>query len=290
MSRPDLPTSDSPGTPMRPDSELDQLLGVYALDALEHDERAEVDAYLERSPRARAEVDSHVDVASFLGNIGGEAPKALWDRIEQHLEGVAGHDMGAPPLRIIIGDRSLTGHADPSASAPASVSPSRVAGERGRGARKRRVVRMGWVTSSLTAAAAVVAVLGFTVAHQNSRLNRLSQQSYQARRVNEILSSNGSHEAVLASTDGRVHVKAVISSTGEAYVLGSQLPTLSAGRTYQLWGVKDGKVVSLGVLGRGFTVRPFTADEGWSTLAITDESTPGVSVSTRPPVVAGDVV
>lgn len=274
---------------MRPDSELDQLLGVYALDALDHDERDEVDAYLERSPRAQAEVNSHIEVASFLGNIGGEAPKALWDRIEQHLEGAISDDsMSAPPLRIIVGDRSLTGNAG-SATATA-VSGTRAAGAHHTDALKRRSVRMGWFTSTLTAAAAVVAVLGFTIAHQNSRLNRLSQQSFQARRVNEILASNGSHEAVLASTDGRVQVKAVISSNGEAYVLGSQLPTLSAGRTYQLWGVKDGKVISLGVLGRGFTVRPFTADEGWSTLAITDESAPGVSVSTRPPVVAGDVV
>ncbi|MDQ1480925.1 MAG: hypothetical protein QOI44_1786, partial [Actinomycetota bacterium] len=37
--------------------ELDSLLGAYALDALDADDRARVESYLERDVDARAEVD-----------------------------------------------------------------------------------------------------------------------------------------------------------------------------------------------------------------------------------------
>ena len=91
--------------PSRPDAELDEMLGAYALDAIDADERKAIESYLERSPRARAEVNAHHEVASFLGNIGGEAPRALWERIEPLLlHGVAEADVTvAPPLRMSFG-------------------------------------------------------------------------------------------------------------------------------------------------------------------------------------------
>ncbi len=70
---------------MRSDRELDELLGAYALDALDDDEQQEVDLYLLRSPRARAEVFEHQQVAAALGNSTAEAPIALWQRIEASL-------------------------------------------------------------------------------------------------------------------------------------------------------------------------------------------------------------
>lgn len=267
--------------PSRPDAELDEMLGAYALDAIDADERKEIESYLERSPRARAEVNAHHEVASFLGNIGGEAPRALWERIEQLLlHRVAGADTTvAPPLRMTFGGDSAD--REPSMNRPPSRGDS-ISGSRS--------VRVTWWASALAVAAAIVAVLGVTVARQNRRLNRDSQQSFQATRVNEILASRGAREAALDSTDGRIHVKVVIASNGEAYILGSQLPTLLTGHTYQLWGVKGDKVLSLAILGRGFSVRPFTADEGWARLVITQEDAPGVISSTHQPVVAGALV
>ena len=46
--------------------ELDALLGAYALDALDPDERAQVDEYLARNPGARAEVDELRETAAAL--------------------------------------------------------------------------------------------------------------------------------------------------------------------------------------------------------------------------------
>ena len=66
--------------------EVAELLGAYALDAVEGDERDAVDRHLNECPRCRAEVADHRTVASFLGSAGGRAPDGLWDRIAGTLE------------------------------------------------------------------------------------------------------------------------------------------------------------------------------------------------------------
>ena len=64
----------------RPD-DIEELLGAYALDAVDDDERRLVEAYLATNPRARAEVDQHREVATLLAFGGADAPEGLWDRI-----------------------------------------------------------------------------------------------------------------------------------------------------------------------------------------------------------------
>ena len=67
-------------------SELDALLGAYALDALDPVDRAAVDAYLERNADARAEVDEMRETAASLALLPDtptDAPPELWQRIAQ---------------------------------------------------------------------------------------------------------------------------------------------------------------------------------------------------------------
>ena len=64
--------------------ELDSLLGAYALDALDADDRARIDAYLERDADARAEVDELRETAASLALMPAsslDAPPELWERI-----------------------------------------------------------------------------------------------------------------------------------------------------------------------------------------------------------------
>ena len=68
------------------DDDLDDLLGAYALDAVNEDERKEIEAYLTRSPVARAEVQRHHQVAAAIAASPGEAPAPLWLRIEALLD------------------------------------------------------------------------------------------------------------------------------------------------------------------------------------------------------------
>ena len=62
-------------------TEMDELLGAYALDAVDVDEREQIEDYLEENPRARAEVAEHREVAAMMSLAGGRAPDGVWDRI-----------------------------------------------------------------------------------------------------------------------------------------------------------------------------------------------------------------
>jgi anti-sigma factor RsiW len=71
---------------VRSHDEIQELLGAYALDAVEPDERSEIDDHLRDCARCRAEVAEHRDTAAFLAHGGTDAPGAVWDRIAGSLE------------------------------------------------------------------------------------------------------------------------------------------------------------------------------------------------------------
>ena len=66
--------------------DVQELLGAYALDALEEDEAELVEDHLRDCPRCRAEVRDHRETAAMLAFGGGEAPPGLWERIAANLE------------------------------------------------------------------------------------------------------------------------------------------------------------------------------------------------------------
>jgi hypothetical protein len=55
-------------------AEIEELLGVYALDAVEPDERDLVDQHLPTCAKCRAEVAEHREVAALLAHSGAPAP------------------------------------------------------------------------------------------------------------------------------------------------------------------------------------------------------------------------
>src|SRR5487761_2676915 len=61
--------------------EIEELLGAFALDAVDDSEREEVEAHLLVCPRCRAEVAAHREVAALLANGGSVAPEQLWSKI-----------------------------------------------------------------------------------------------------------------------------------------------------------------------------------------------------------------
>ena len=59
--------------------ELISLLGAYALDAVDDDERRAIDEHLEICAACRAEVAQHLEVAAALGTTAvSAAPDDLW--------------------------------------------------------------------------------------------------------------------------------------------------------------------------------------------------------------------
>ncbi|MGV3759476.1 MAG: anti-sigma factor domain-containing protein [Actinomycetota bacterium] len=249
--------------------EIAELLGAYALNAVDPDEAQAVEAHLVDCPRCRAEVADHREVATLLGNSGGDAPAGLWERIAESLE------EPAPPMRLDL----------PMGEAPASVVSLDVA--------RRRTGRR-WSQSAVAlagaAAAVVIAVLGVRVVDQQDRLDDLEAALADAdlqRAAEAALADADAARATLRSDTGEVAVVAVLLPDGTGYLMTEDLPALPEDRIYQLWGQTEGGLISLGVFRADAGVVPFQATGSLELLAVTEESAGGVVSSENPPVVAG---
>lgn len=260
--------------------EIMELLGAYALDAVDPDERRLVDDHLGRCPWCRNEVAEHRSAAAMLAQSGAPAPAGLWDRIADALE------EAPPPLRLAVTDRPAMA---PVAGSPPSAAPARRPGD-GLGGRRRRL----WPVLMVTGAAAAVAVivgLFVQVLDQRGKLSDLASQAQQAdvqRDAAVALGAAGTRTAQLETDDGAVQAVAVMSADGHGYLLGADLPPVD-GKVYQLWGATaPGDVISLGVM-PGPGVSPFAGDPSMEAILITLEDQPVESSSNRP-VVRGALV
>ena len=63
----------------RDHDEIQELLGAYALHAVDTDEAAEIYDHLRSCPRCRAEVVVHRETAALLVDTHLEPPADLWD-------------------------------------------------------------------------------------------------------------------------------------------------------------------------------------------------------------------
>lgn len=253
--------------------EIEELLGAYALDALEPDERAVVDEHLVSCPRCRAELAEHLEVAALLGNTGTPAPEGVWTRIAASLE--------EPPPAIRLEVAPATVGAAPSGVAPAPapvVDLSR---------RSRRLTRV--LVGAVAAAVLVIVGLGAQVVHQERRIDdmaaAISAQGLQGDMV-RAMADPSSHKMNLASPSGEpMSAAAVMTDSGTGYFVATAMPALADDQTYQLWGIMaDGQVVSLGVLGHDPQMAAFQASGGLKGLAVTEEVKGGVPTSDKPAV------
>ena len=240
--------------------EIEELLGVYALDAVSPEEADLVEVHLRDCPRCRAEVAEHREVAASLAHVGSSAPPGVWSRIAGSLE-------EAPPQLDIA--RVVSMHRRP----------------------PRRAIPIRMAAAAAAMAAAVIAVLGVQVNHLDGRTNQLAaalQEDGLNQAVQAALFDDSARRVDLRSEDGATFVQAVVRDNGDSYLVGNNLPRLPSDQTYQLWGVVNDRAVSLGVLGSKPGVSAFKmAAPGVSTLALTTETAGGVVSSNKSPVVRG---
>ena len=236
--------------------EIQELLGAYALHALEPDEVEIVEQHLEGCPRCQQEVRGHREVTALLANTGGAAPDGLWDKISTQLE------EAPPPMRLSLPE----GEAQVIALAP-----------------RRRERSNRFVAAAVgTAAAVVIGLLGAQVVRQDNRISSLEA----ALDGSSIADAD---TATLVSAHGDLRTDAVLLANGTGYLLTDDLPPLTEAQTYQLWGVTAHGLISLGLLGAEPTdVVPFQAGHDVSGLAITQEVAGGVTQSTNDAVVEGE--
>ena len=236
--------------------ELQELLGAYALDAVDGEERALVESHLAECPRCASEVASHREVAAALAHAGAPAPEGVWDRI-------AGELVETPPALDL-----------------AKVAPLQKPPRRSRGP----------MIGLVAAAAAVTAVLGFEVVRQEQRIDRLTDTMRRGALDQAAAAANADARAqrvTLRSDDGRVYAEATMQENGTGFLVRHNLPALPDSRTYQLWGVVGTRSVSLGVLGPNPGVVGFHMNGDVTTVAVTEEEKGGTIVPSGRPLVRG---
>ena len=236
------------------DPDLDALLGAYALDALEPDERARVEAYLERNTRARDEVDELRETAATLAlaPVSDVAvPPELWDRIAAT---IASETPDIPETREIPDDLAAR--------------------------RARRNDRLSRWTAAVAAAAAVVTVVF------GAQVLSLHRQLHDAK-------NPSGREVALAAPDGRVVAHVVVAADGRGRLVNDHLDALPADHTYQLWALMgdahNPTFVSAGVLGPNPKRADFDAAGPLVGLALTVEQAGGVVKSAQQPVATASV-
>ena len=242
--------------------DLDELLAALALDAVDAEERAELEALLgsESEGGNRAAASRYAAAADHLVDaVEPVAPSAgLWAQLSSQLDTVQ-------------------------STLPVPEEPQDELAA-------RRAQR-GWtpVTTLVAAAAVVLVVLisGAALLVVNQRSTGSQDLMVAAQ---EAMVQPGSKMADLTPTEygPGMHAQVVVAADNKTYFVGDGLPPLTADRAYQLWSVDDqGVAVSVGVLGSDPQVTMLSMGSQPGLLAVTVEPATGSATATTNPIVAG---
>ena len=232
--------------------DIEALLGVYAIDALEADERHLVERHVSGCRTCRAEIVGHREVAALL-TPAGPPPAGVWDRLAGTLE-------EAPP--------------------PLKFAPVLSLNQR-----RPRAVRI--LAAMAAVAAAAVALLGVRSLDEEPRLDRtvLAEDAALQQAAVAALADPGATTLELRSPEAVTAAHVALLPEGRGYLMADRLPSLPPHRTYQLWVLADGARISAGILGSRPSIAAFHVDQGIDGLAITEEAAGGVITSENAPVV-----
>lgn len=248
-------------SPERDHEEIEELLGAYALDAVEPEERDLIQSHLEGCATCTATL-------SRLRKASDAMPLAV-DTVE-------------PPARLresILAAAASSSRADRAPTKPLRVRPLRSPLRRGWQAPRR-------LTAGIAAAAVVAFALGAGIGLGVGRsLSPVPQGSIAAHYQ---LTGSGQ----MAGASGQVYE---LRSQGLTFVEFSNLPALQTDRVYELWLIPSkGNPIPAGVFmpdQNGSHVVLLARDlQGLTALAVTVEAAPeGASAPSQQPQLAGNV-
>ncbi len=243
---------NSPINPAPERDDLSELLGAYALDALEPSERLGIEGRIDSDPRLRGEADELSQIASLLGVDGAainELPSGAWDRFASLLD--------KPTAQAPVVDLSY------------------------RRQRRFRQIAMG------AAAAAFVGML-IAVAAQQHRIGSLERASGSVERAAANAgTAPGAKHADLLESSGQKTAAVTVLADGTGYLDLAALPALDENHVWQLWAVDAPNVISLGVTRDNSTPMAFHGSPGVRTFAVTVEPLGGSSKATTKPIASG---
>ncbi|WP_258724763.1 anti-sigma factor domain-containing protein [Cellulomonas sp. NS3] len=230
-----MSTTDGAGRDETPD--VRDLLGAYALDAVDDVERRAVERLVARDPDAARELAELTATAALLGSaaqvpapadVRASVLAAIRTTPQAGVRGVRDEAPAAP-------GRGVADGAEPTAAAPPAAPAPAPAGVTELDARRRPPRRSTtWLAVAATAlgAAAVPSVLAW---QQNQEARRAGEQ---ARVLAELLAEPGT-QVVRADVEGGGTAVGVLGED-QALFTATGLDDPGAGREYQLWVIRDG--------------------------------------------------
>ncbi len=84
----------------QPHDTIEELLGVYALDAVDPNERRLIEDHLSRCSFCRNEVEEHREVAALLAGEVVEPPPQVWDGIISMINATGPLEESAPVVSL----------------------------------------------------------------------------------------------------------------------------------------------------------------------------------------------
>ncbi|HEY3832511.1 MAG TPA: anti-sigma factor [Acidimicrobiia bacterium] len=235
--------------------ELDELLGAYALDAIEPVERFEMEQYLHDNVNARQEVDELRETAALLALLQVQREpidEHVWDDIQSAI------------------------HEPAPSVAPAEVVPLHDATrDQLRSERRRRAVPLP--VAALLVAAAAIAIVLLAARHNTTPAHSVAAQ------FNQVVSHGGSQTAIVGKNGTLAHV--VRANDGSGFLRVDHMPALPQGHVYQLWVISPGRTapISAGVLGRNpHAYSSFLFQGKIEAYALSVEKAPGATTPSTP--------
>ncbi|KQY46526.1 anti-sigma factor domain-containing protein [Cellulomonas sp. Root137] len=264
------------------DDDARSLLGAYALDAVDADERAAVEQLVATDPAAAAELAQLSAVAATLGDaVAGEPPAALRASVLAAIADVPQlGPLGGPRHAVADAPAGRASPESPAASGAAAPLDAPAPGVTNL-ADRRRPSRTRW----LAVAAAVVIGAAVPTALAVQQAQRASEAEQQQQALADLLTDpsavvvhgdvTGGGTATAILTDDR----ALFSATG--------LPDPGDDKAYQLWVVDADGAASAGVLADDAGAVRQLADDfsAGAALAITVEPAGGSTQPTTDPLV-----
>lgn len=224
------------------DAEVRDLLGLYALDALEAADQARVEALLARSPGARAELEDLRLAASALGSGVPQIapPPGLEARVLERVRREGGGTRTPP-------------------------APARRPRTRPSPPRRRRGLS-GFAFGLAGASLAAVALLAV-------RVSRLGGEAAEAARQRDAvvaaLADPASRTVVLRSPDGNAALGRAVIRPGGSVLLAHSMGRSPSDRVWQAWAIRGGVPVPLETFDGGYRV--VRVPEGTVAVAISEE-------------------
>ncbi len=256
-----------------------ELSGLYVLDALTPDERAEVDAHLRTCTLDHAEFDELGGVTPALATLA--APLAAPVELKAKVLDAYRSDLGAPQPALPAAALQRRVRPEPATQAPAHAPTWRMP------------TWAGWATA--VAAVLILAVVGVWAVGQSSQADQANRRAQQLAQAVAAMAAPGSQVAILhgSGTAQGARGFAAFPQSGGGYVVLTDLPAAPSGMTYQGWYIVGGKASSAGVMDVGpdgeligSGMQPMA---GTDVVAFTLEPTGGSDQPTSTPIIIGNL-